>query len=384
MSESISPWITILGLLPFAIGTLLFLLYLIVRNWQTTTGSRLGNLRSRLRGVQLAIRDIQREASTFSISIEDPEPYGAIAEQLTQGLVRCENFLANLYRLYADLHERVNALKVQGKILWLGAVNNWYHLDQDSLALENELVALQDELETLSDPLDRLRRLGWETASRSRVILEQAQCASALFGELNRDVLIEDPVLDFAWQDAREWEETLLAQIPIIYLHDNEQAVTDSADKETTAHVYRVIKIAEPAVQRLFDLAGSWQSDSADLANSIQLNQRDYNQVLGLFRKLQEDSLLPIEWEKTRGITARITAQFESIGPTKKNRSLNQLRSDLLTSQNLHKKIDNLRHQLNAVGEQKHKLITLFDTITLRQEGDWLDEAINRGTIIGI
>ncbi len=374
MSEQISPWLTFLGLLPFAIGLGLFFIYLLQRNWRVNALGRLVTLRTELRAMQSAGREMQKEAQTFSV--EDPEPFGELVDYLIQGLRGFEDTLSDLYRRYAELHMRANALAHTTGADWLKVPLEWFRLDQETMLLKSDLVSGEEELKILVAPAERLHRLGWEMASHSREILEKARRTGEMFLELSHEALIEDPVLDSAWQDTCEWEETLLAQVPIVYLQDDEPSVLANADKETTAHVYRVIKTAEPAVRLLHEKAESCQAQYAQLAGLIRDVNREYLQVTTAYKQLQEHTYLPIEWEKTRAVMTRLQVQLDAVGAVIRKRSLDQLKADLAALGILHTKIAELGEHVQDVNEQQNKLAVLLDQIVSQQEDDWLGEAI--------
>ncbi|MCU0484656.1 MAG: hypothetical protein MUC85_00965 [Anaerolineales bacterium] len=373
MEEPVSGWVTILGLLPFVAGAGLLWLLLLARRWKANAWESLDNLRADLRAFQTQLREIQQVGQTFSA--EDPEPYGELVEQVAQGVKQCELRLHDIYQRYGELHKRANLCERQDGWRSLLSALEWNRLEGEALILQADLEAAQGEIDVPAQPADRLRRLGWEMASHSREILQKAQAAGSMFAELSQQALIEDAALDSAWQDACEWEETLLAQVPVVYYQDDEPAVLSRTDKDMTAHVYRVIKTARPAVEALYEKARQWQADYARLAELMKEVHRAHNQTAALYSSLQKVPRLPVTWEKTQAVMVRMGEQLDGIGAVVKKRSLQQLAVDLAALEALNSRILDTRKHVQWVSEQQGRLSTLLGTLTASQEEKWLDKA---------
>ena len=374
MEQQVSGWVTVLGLLPFLAGAGLLWLLLLARRWKANAWESLDDLRAGLRLLQTRLREILQTGQTFSV--EDPEPYGELAKQVLEGVKNCEPVLLAAAQRYGDLHTRANLCERQAGWRSLFSAFEWRRLDDEALRLQSDLEAAQGEVDAVAQPAERLRRLGWEMASHSREILQKAQITGTMFAELSQEAQIEDPALDSAWQDTREWEDTLLAQVPVVYYQDDEPAVLSRTDKDMTAHVYRVIKTARPAVEALYEKARQWQADYARLAELMKEVHRAHNQTAALYSSLQKAPRLPITWEKTQAVMMRVGEHLDGIGELVKKRSLQQLKVDLEALETLQNRILDTRKHVQWVSEQQGKLSTLLGALSASQEEKWLEKAI--------
>lgn len=374
MTEPVSAWLTLLGLVPFVLGIGMFLVYLKTRQWQENVLVSLEGLRAELRGMQQKLRSAVQVSQAFSV--EDPEPYGGLVEQVIQRAGQCEMDLARFYEHYARLHTRNNQALDQSGFSRLLSAPEWYRLDQQTQALQADIAALRESLDAVAAPAERLGKLGWEMASQSRLILQMAQSAGEMFRELSKEALLDDPHLDTAWQDTREWEATLLAQVPVVYYQDDETAVLSSADKETTAHVYRVVKAARPAVESLMEKAKHWQSEYARLASLMQEAAKSHQRTAALYSQLQQTAILPVRWEKTRAVMIRIEDQLSGIGRVARKRSLEEMASDLAALESLVARLSDTENHVQWIAERQNQLSALAQRLAAQREERWLEHAL--------
>lgn len=374
MSDQFSWWLTLLGLIPFLFGIGLFFVYLQSRKWKSDVVEGLAALRIELRNSQNIIRNSKQVVQAFSI--EDPEPFGELVGQIIQGISSCETALAQHYQRYGVLHARANDLARQAGFDRLRNLLAWYPLDQAIQSLHADLVSGEDAVRAIAEPVDRLSRLGWEMASHSREILRAAQNASEMFRELSQEALIEDAEFETAWQESHEWEQTLLNQVPVVFYQDDEQTVLNRTDKDMTAHVYRVIKAAGPAVQALSEKAQRWQGDYAKLARLTQSVHLDYKQTAQSYSRLENSSVLPIDWEKTRAVMIRIDEQLGEVGAVIQKRSLEKLTADLNHLESLQARVTDIGKHVNWIGELQNKFVSKVDVITRQRKRNWLPAAI--------
>lgn len=332
-------------------------------------------MKDHLKGVFGNIRQVQqsaghKRAESADYSLEDPEPYGSLAEKLHRQLDIVDSAVKELMRRYGELHTAYRTVS-----LWTWKTLPRFPLDM--YALQKQAVQLNKDTQETTGSLqsvDRFReeldQQGWKVAGEARQTLEQDLNAGGILSNL-QSAGVQDPLLETTIQDTQHWERILRSQAPAYFMGGDEAAIKDQADKHTVAQVFRVVDQARPAVQELLKKAQAWQQQHSDLDLVLRKLPDGYRQLADEAAALEGGAIHPVTWDQTRGPLAGLRTQIERIGDIKKKRTLDQLVGERATAEKLDTKVQELAAHTAEIKQEHEEFIKLLLLPDIAQGVEW-------------
>ncbi len=360
---------SILGFVLLLLMLLAMTLFVLVRTWRLYVLQNLAEVRNRLRSLQSDSARIRRESARFSV--DDPEPFGTLFQSLSEQLVRVDSSLQDAYQEYGELYRQV---KLSEKVDWKGALSfpyDWWA----RRSMVDDLQISVDQSETWiaeSRKLaDRLIDYGKVIAAQSQQILSYIKEALHILGEL-REHGLEGDTFDGAVQAARNWEATLLGQIPVIFFSKEALSASVDLEKEQISRVYRLLTSAAPTIQKLLNRVDDWRTEYANLAQNLQSIPVSIESLEERMQVQAHAPILPIQWEKSKDELQMARMRLETVGLADKSRIIEDLFDDVDVLDALAKRLGEAEKHYQLVCVQYDELQKLVTSEEIVQGNGWL------------
>jgi hypothetical protein len=300
MLDSVASFLEILlTLILFLILSGFFGSYLYIRNLRRECRDGL-RLSGRLfRELEFRLRSLHHQTEIFSK--DDPEPYGEMAAELAAWIVQVEITLKSLQAQYADQQSYYKNISRLPFYLWLVHMLDWVKfrtdIDQYQSAIE-QLNVVCDEIESLGD---RLQNVSGEIAIQCKQLLEKAQWAIDELGEIRKQGYGDNILLQTELA-LKEWETTLLNQIPVSFLSPDLSGVHDQAEKKVVSRVYRLLHTSGPQIDHHHNTVSGWKN----LIQQVLITQKNLSlrgkaiaQIMSSLEKTTDQSVV---WDQSQRI----------------------------------------------------------------------------------
>ena len=343
-------------------------IFLLAIFWQYRMQNNLKTVFGKLRLVQQSAGQKRAESGDFTVN--DPEPYGSLAERLLRQIDVVDSALNELLRRYGVLQTSYRSISAWTWRTLPRFPLDIYNLRKQVIQLEKDTQETTHSLEAVERIRGELDQQGWRVAGEARQTLEDDLNAGRILGEL-QVAGVHDSLLETTVQDARHWEQILRGQVPAYFMGGDESEVQSQADKHTVAQVFRLIDQAGPAVQELVKKAQTWQQQRTALEEVLHKLPEGFRQLADEVAALESGPKHPVAWDKTRGPLSGLRLQIEHIGDIKKKRTLDQLVNDQVTADKLVKKVQELSAQTAEVKQEHEEFLKLLEYPDLAQGVEW-------------
>jgi hypothetical protein len=361
----------------FAVLVAVFLLSIF---WQYRMQTNFKGIFSTLRQVQQASKQKRIESADYSM--DDPDPYGPLAERLSRQLDVVDAAIKDLATRYGELQTAHRSVSMwTWKTLPLFPLDI-YRLRARLLQLGKDIRETAGSLDTADRIRGELDRQGWKVAGEARLALEDDLTAARILGNLESSG-VQDPLLETTLADARHWEQRLRSQVPAYFMGGDEASVHDQADKHTVAQVYRLVDQALPAVKELLKKAQTWQGQQAALDEVLKKLPEQFRLLADEVAGLESGPKHPVAWDKTRGPLAGLRGQIERLGDIKKNRTLESLENDRETAGKLIEKVKDLAAHTAEVKQEHEEFLKLLENPDIDKGVEWGRGAQKLATQVG-
>lgn len=362
---------TILSLVPFILAILLFGGYLFYRSLERRTVEELTEIRSQVRAYQKEYLRLQKEASTFSP--QDPEPYGAMAEQFIFQMMSYETSIKEVYSVYSQLHQQAIQLKkIPAWKLWY-LPSQWYQLNHQVSALWQNLEGLENKYQSALLSSKNISHLGIELSNQSRDVMnklrESLQIHHELISKLNGDSFLG------IGRHLKEWEGTLETQVPLTFLSTVERPDSETQNKESITQVHRVLKTAVPEISGLYDKLKKWKTDLEFITNSLIELRKKHQQVMKVITDLEKSPVSPLQWGESQIVADDITHQLDVLESVGDMRSVEDLRDHLHLVKRLEAKLGELGANCLEAQDQYLDLLRIWSSIEVQRGSEWIRNA---------
>lgn len=245
----------------FIAAALLFGYYSLQQRLRDQARLEMGRLSAELRQLESSLRSVR--AASLAYSQEDPEPYGAKAVQISQGLEQVSQALTAAWTGYIALQEQLRQHTRRWYGLFLISPFRQTRLRREAenlrIRLEQQAGSLA-EVEGLNRELDQM---SWRIAGEAR------QMAAAQLKRMGRiQALGERKVHGAAFTDLESQAvqiEVELAKIPALFLDGSEAELNDQAERQAVIAVYQILTQVYPAGQQVDERLGGWERQLAAL-----------------------------------------------------------------------------------------------------------------------
>jgi chromosome segregation ATPase len=348
-----------------AILTAIFLLAIF---WQYRMQDSMKRIFGTLRQIQQSAA--QKRAESGDYAIDDPEPYGPLAENLLRQIDVVDAAVKELLGRYGVLHTAYRNIS-----LWTWRSLPRFPLDIYNLRNQvNQLDTDTGETSGSLEAVDRIRseldRQAWKLAGEARLVLEDDLTTARILGELAR-AGVKDVSLETTVEDTRHWEQLLRGQVPAYFMGEDEDAVKSQADKHTVAQVYRVVNQARPAIDELLKKAHTWQQQQLALSEVLSKLPDDFRHLAEGVAALESAPKHPVAWDTTRGPLAGLRTQIERIGDVKKKRTLEQLEKDRSSAEKLVQKVKDLTAHVTEVKLEHEEFLKILEQPDIAEGVEW-------------
>ncbi len=363
---------TVLGLIPFLLAIIIFSLYLFVRSWRNNVSQSLGWIREELRQLQAENVRIRKQSEAFNI--EDPEPFDQLAQNLSDQLIQIDQLIKSHYDRYSDLHARANRLN---HLEWRTVIRlpwDWKTLNTEVEDFMGEIDILRGLLEDSSKLGHKLFELGKETAQKSQAMIGLVHDTSAILKRI-QDSGTQGDLLETAFTDVSHWENTLLAQIPVVFFTPPEENVAFEPDKEAISRVHRVLSAASQPVEKIHDRALEWEKMVAGFRQDVDGIQKQNTVLVGLMDELEKRTANPLIWEKTRSQFDSINLRLERVGQVEMRRTLEQIQAEAGTIQSIQSRQRELAEQCQKAKEAYSEVLGLWASPYIQQGSEWVKKS---------
>lgn len=291
------------------------------------------HLSGELRSFEVRYRRIQ--ADTQGYGADDPEPYGAKAHQLIQLDEQLGQFLVSTRERY--VHIQQNLPRQPGT--WYTPFKTWpFHL----IGLRREINQILGKLKSQALHLDQAEQLSHDLAGLSwRIAQEARQLIADQLALAERLQVMHDHKVRGAALDALEAQaaqiELGLAQIPELFLDDDEAQVIQQAERASVVQVYQSLARLRPAWAQCDEQLRTWE------AQLVRLNER----VSSLMRSLAgvEQTL---DSSPASLLRSELDVEFEHLTARQQQLQMQVSRPELEKLADLHSQADQLIQALQA------------------------------------
>jgi hypothetical protein len=349
-------------------------LFFLTKYWQNKTMALLKEVRGRLRSYERQIHELRQSARAYDPS--DEEPFGSLASELSQKAEGAEGQFRQLYSSFSRHQKKARLININLIEDWkeltsiLRMPYEWYLLQQKNYELEENEENTTDQIQAAKGLLKRLSSLGPEVALQARKVIDQSQAAQRGLSEL-QSAGVRDPLVDAAYQDAREWEKRLKAQVPVYFLNSREDQLEEKADKASIIAVYKLVSDAGPPVSVAHEQSITWKRRYEALEGSIEELIKEYRSLAEIISSLETKQAYPLNWDHSRNQLADARQSIESLSASIGSRTLKQVDQDLASAARNLKLLNDLSSHCQKIASYHSELVTLLDNSDLKQGAEW-------------
>jgi hypothetical protein len=334
----------ILALIPFALMVGGYVAYLYLRSLRTAISTDLKAISARLRNFSRQLKLIGDYAALFQP--DDPEPYGSVVEETNSRIIQNEQHLHYSYQVYTKLQTEYNALQ---KLSW----NNfwqipalWSRINKELHQFNTSLDSIESQFKTINELIKIIENLGWEVANQSRQNLEKVRSS---FQEAN-DLQVQglgDEQLEKVQVKLKEWESTLLKQIPVIFFTADQLVFNQSADKNLVSKVHKIVGTCQKDIDRINNILNEWKTDTHRAAGLLHSVEQQFKAIDQLTTKLEHAPNNPVYCDLSRPALDDISLVIQQLNQqkitvSKSNRVVKQLEQTVTSLNQLQKNIEAL------------------------------------------
>jgi predicted nucleic acid-binding Zn-ribbon protein len=358
-----------LFLLPVVVLAIALVLYLLVLYWEKKTNQDLAAARNQQRSLHGKM--LRTRENMTGYSPDDPEPFGSMSAKIVANLVEIDDNLRLLYDRYVQLKESVRGMDWRDPRTILNLPYRSFTLRKGSASILVDQEKAAAKLDETSEMLEKMESQGLEVAQLARQVYEEDQSALKVLTHL-KSAELHDPILDTTYQEAREWETRLAAQVPVYFMAVDEAAIREKADKATISKVYRIIDEARPGITTIVKNSHDWERQYDALDKALSTLAECYRSLVDRFSQLESLPEYPIDWDQSRPKLSRARQQIETLGTIKKSRSLEQLNKDLEEANRLYPQLQELFEHSDRIETQHKEIVSLLCTPEIQQGEVWL------------
>ena len=335
--------------------------------WQNRSSQQLKKISGSLRLLQSVIK--QKFDSIKEYNIDD-EPYASIIKGLLENLETNESNTRELLIHYGEIQ---TDLRSRSNLTWTAIPR----LPLDMYRIHTRVKKIQSDYDNVLNSISKfdrqygeLKRLGWKIASIARKSLENIQTGLHNLLDL-KDKGIQGDTIDRSIVEAKQIEERLYKDIPVMMLTDTEEEILTKADKNIIITVHSLITDIDSDVHKLLKQSQEWEAIWGKLDGTLGSLIADFRHLTGQFEELETSKVYPLAWDKSRESLFELRQQVERLGTIQKARSLEQLEGDLRIASKLNIQLLELSRQCQEVEQQHAELLALLSSQDIQEGTGW-------------
>lgn len=247
-----------------------------------------------LRNMEYRLRVIKNDVIAFTK--DDPEPYGEIAQDLAEQEVHAEIILRDLRNLYSVHQSTFTQLYNLPFHLQLFRIFDWTRFKVNLDSFHNSFEPFDRQYEKIEDFRDLLQNVSAEISTQSRQLLASIQQAIQVLGEIE-SLGLEDNAFKETELAIKEWETTLLHQIPVSFLGEPSINLADQPEKLVVSRVYRLIHNSRQDISIIVERVLGWKHLHQRITNqkkTLVQREKAINQII---TSLENHNRLPVKWD---------------------------------------------------------------------------------------
>jgi hypothetical protein len=282
----------------------------------------LDSVRAKLRQLHSRLNEFRTNFQSFSPG--DPEPFGSLVEAALDHSVGVELVLRGLFERYAALHEALSKLRAvrDWKIVQLPWL--WYNKQLEIKILAGDIVQFEPTLDELLQYHERLIQLNYDVAKRCQAVLQESNHVSSDFEKLYK-MGLRGQLLDQAREEIRNWQSTIINQVPVLFFSTDSEIIRSQTDKDATARVHRLNQTAGPEIARLQGVADEWNQNLNKFAGFRQKLTSGLPNLVHVLDELSQAQLFPIIWENTKSRIESLSNEVQRLDGLAANHDVGDL-----------------------------------------------------------